>query len=77
VNGLTSLFAYDAEGHLVGEYDGAGNLIQELVWFGDLPIAVLKPLASPGTGIDVFYVHADHLGTPRKISRPSGNQALQ
>jgi hypothetical protein len=25
VNGLTTLFAYDAEGHLVGEYDGEGK----------------------------------------------------
>jgi RHS repeat-associated protein len=76
VNGVTTLFAYDAEGHLLGEYDGTGQLIQEMVWFGDLPIAVLKPAVPPSTGIDVFYVQADHLGTPRKISRPGDNQVL-
>jgi RHS repeat-associated protein len=76
VNGVTTLFAYDTEGHLLGEYDAAGHLIQEIVWFGDLPIAVLKPAIVPGTGIDVFYLHADHLGTPRKISRPGDNQVL-
>jgi RHS repeat-associated protein len=76
VNGVTTLFAYDAEGHLFGEYDGNGQPLQEIVWFGDLPIAVLKPAAAPGTGIDVFYVHADHLGTPRKVSRPGDNQVL-
>jgi RHS repeat-associated protein len=76
VNGVTTLFAYDEQGHLLGEYDGNGQPLQEIVWFGDLPIAVLKPTAPPGTGIDVFYVHADHLGTPRKISRPGDNQVL-
>lgn len=77
VNGLTTLFVYDAaEGHLLGEYDATGQLIQEIVWFEDMPIAVLKPTAPPGTGIEVFYLHADHLGTPRKISRPSDNQVL-
>ncbi|HKU13852.1 MAG TPA: RHS repeat-associated core domain-containing protein, partial [Steroidobacteraceae bacterium] len=37
-------------------------------WFGDIPVAVLKP---NGSGVDVFYVHTDHLNTPRRISRPS------
>lgn len=76
VNGVTTLFVYDTQGHLLGEYDAAGNLIQEIVWFGNLPIAVLKPVASPGTGIELFYLHADHLGTPRKITRPGDNQVL-
>jgi RHS repeat-associated protein len=76
VNGVTTLFAYDAQGHLLGEYDGNGQPLQEIVWFEDLPIAVLKPAALPATGIDLFYLHADHLGTPRKVSRPSDNQVL-
>jgi RHS repeat-associated protein len=76
VNGVTTLFAYDKQGHLLGEYDGNGQPLQEIVWLGDLPIAVLKPVVQPGTGIDVFYLHADHLGTPRKISRPSDNQVM-
>lgn len=64
-------FVYDEAGHLVGEYDGAGNLIQETVWFHDTPIAVLKP---NGAGaVSVFYVHTDHLNTPRRISRPADN----
>jgi RHS repeat-associated protein len=76
VNGVTTLFAYDGQGHLLGEYDGNGQLIQEIVWFGELPIAVLKPALPPATGIELFYVHADHLGTPRKVSRPGDNQVL-
>ena len=64
-------FVYDLEGHLLGEYGTGGALIQETVWLGNLPIATLRP-RSVG-GVDVFYIHADHLGTPRKITRPIDN----
>ncbi len=63
-------FVYDEEGHLLGEYDGSGNLIQETVWLGDIPVATLRP---NGGGVSIYYVHTDHLNTPRRISRPSDN----
>jgi RHS repeat-associated protein len=63
-------FMYDEAGHLVGEYDSSGNLIQETVWLGDIPVATLRP---NGAIVDVFYVHTDQLNTPRKVSRPSDN----
>jgi RHS repeat-associated protein len=62
---------YDEAGHLVGEYDSSGNLIQETVWLGDIPVATLRP---NGASVDVYYVHSDQLNTPRKVSRPSDNQ---
>jgi RHS repeat-associated protein len=68
--GSSRYFAYDEAGHLVGEYDNSGNLIQETVWFGDTPVAALRP---NGAGVNLFYVHTDHLNTPRRISRPSDN----
>jgi RHS repeat-associated protein len=61
-----------ALGALVGEYDGAGNLIQELVWLQDIPVASIRTNEN-GSGIGVFYIHTDHLNTPRKITRPSDN----
>jgi RHS repeat-associated protein len=67
----TTLYMYDEAGHLVGEYDIAGALIQETVWFGDTPVATLRP--NGGSGIDVFYVHADNLNTPRLVTQPSNN----
>jgi RHS repeat-associated protein len=70
----TAYFAYDEVGHLIGEYDGNGDLIQETVWFGDIPVATLRPDGQ--SGVDVFYVHTDHLNTPRKISRPSDDEIL-
>lgn len=64
----TTLFAYDEAGHLIGEYDGNGSLIQETVWLGDLPMAVLKPEGN-------YYIHADHLNSPRQIDN-STQQAV-
>ena len=65
-----TLFVYDESGHLLGEYDGSGNLIEETVWMGDVPVATLQP---NGTGVSVYYIHTDHLNTPRRISRPADN----
>jgi RHS repeat-associated protein len=75
----TRRFMYDEAGHLTGEYDSAGKLIQETVWFGDIPIATLRPKAGSTTTpiqIDIFYVHSDHLNTPRVITRPSDNKIV-
>jgi RHS repeat-associated protein len=67
----TVLYAYDESGHLLGEYDGNGALIEETVWLGDILVATLRPDA--GGGIDIFYVHTDQLNTPRAVTRPSDN----
>jgi RHS repeat-associated protein len=75
----TRRFMYDEAGRLAGEYDSAGKLIQETVWFNELPIATLRPVAGSTTtpiAINTFYVHADHLGTPRVITRPSDNKIM-
>jgi RHS repeat-associated protein len=74
VNGTSTLFSYSEQGQLQGEYDQTGQAIQETVWLGSLPIAVLKPNASQT--VDTFYVHADHLNTPRKVTRPSDNKPV-
>jgi RHS repeat-associated protein len=75
----TRRFMYDEAGRLAGEYDSAGKLVQETVWLGDLPVATLRPKSGSTTTpiqIDTFYVHADHLGTPRVITRPSDNKIV-
>jgi RHS repeat-associated protein/uncharacterized repeat protein (TIGR02543 family) len=76
VNGATTQYAYDEQGHLTGEYDSAGQLLQEILWLGDLPVAVLKPATGPAVTPDLYYLHADHLGTPRKITRPGDNKVV-
>ena len=41
VTGVTTRYAYDEQGHLLGEYDGAGNAVKEYVWLGDTPVLLL------------------------------------
>ncbi|HEY7642943.1 MAG TPA: RHS repeat-associated core domain-containing protein [Steroidobacteraceae bacterium] len=66
----STYFVYDESGQVIGEYDNSGNLVQETVWLDDIPVATLRP---NGAGVNLFYVHTDHLNTPRRISRPSDN----
>jgi RHS repeat-associated protein len=54
----------------LGEYTASGALIQETIWMGGIPVATLQP---NGSTVAIYYVHTDHLGTPRKITRPSDN----
>jgi len=74
--GNTSQYFYDEQGHLTGEYDVTGQLIQEIIWLGDLPVAVLKPATNLTATPGIYYIHADHLGTPRKITRPNDNRVV-
>jgi RHS repeat-associated protein len=56
-------FVYDEQEHLLGEYAADGAALQETVYLGDTPVVVLT------NGIS--YVSADHLDTPRLITRSS------
>jgi len=67
----TVYFAYDESGRTIGEYDEDGDLIQETVWFEEMPVATLRP--DGVSGIKVYYVHTDHLSTPRRITDPTDN----
>jgi RHS repeat-associated protein len=69
----TVLYWYDEAGHLLGEYDGTGAVIEETVWLGDIPVATLRP---NGASVSIYYVHSDQLNTPRQITRPSDNAQL-
>ena len=62
IPGGKQAFVYDAAGHLLGEYDGTGKAIQETVWLGNLPVAVLIPGKTP------FYIAPDQLGAPHQIA---------
>ncbi len=69
-NGDNTVLVYDEAGHILGEYTAAGVLVEETIWMGDMPVATLRP---NGATVDIYYVHADHLSTPRKVTRPSDN----
>lgn len=68
----TTYFVYDEAGHLLGEYDAGGNLIEELVWLNDTPVASLRPNPS-GSGIEILYIDTDFLNAPTAlVSATSG-----
>ena len=77
--GTPNFFVFDPNGRLIGEYkkskggkqSNAWQLNQETVWFGDIPIAVVKQ-SRANESAQVYYIHADHLKTPRVIV-DSGN----
>jgi RHS repeat-associated protein len=69
----TALYMYDEAGHLLGEYSSTGALIEETVWLGDIPVATLRP---NGSSVAVYYIEADHLNTPRQVTRPSDNKQM-
>jgi RHS repeat-associated protein len=65
----TTHYMYDEAGHLLGEYTSGGSSIQETVWLGDIPVAIVKP---NGAGVLIYYIHTDQLNTPRKITNNDG-----
>jgi YD repeat-containing protein len=70
----STVFVYDESGHLIGEYDGAtGVAIQEIVWLGDTSVATVRQEAC---GLSIFYIHTDHLNTPRRITRRSTSDVV-
>ena len=68
---LTTLYVYDEAGHLAGEYTAAGALVQETVWLGDIPVATVRP--NGAGGVILYYVHTDHLNTPRLVTDTANN----
>jgi len=58
-------FVYNDSGRLIGRYDDEGNAIREYFRMGHMPVAVAD-------NDDVYYIHLDHLGTPRAVSEPNG-----
>ncbi len=66
----TTIFMQDESGHLIGEYNGSGNLIEETIWLGDIPVATLQFGTS---ALKTYYVHTDHLNTPRRITNRNTN----
>lgn len=72
-------FFYDSAGQLIGEYRENSRTTtptddwlvrQETVWLGDIPVAVIKKTTATSP-ILIYFIHADHLNTPRVIVNQS------
>ena len=74
-------YVYDEAGHLIGEYDATGAMIEETVYLGDMPVAVLTQSIDTSaptavTSTSVYYVYVDQINTPRVITQASDNQIV-
>ncbi|KAF1720771.1 hypothetical protein CSC75_09710 [Pseudoxanthomonas wuyuanensis] len=66
--GTTSITTvYDEAGHWVGDYDSAGNALQQALWMDDLPVGLLA------NNNQLHYLQPDHLGTPRTVIEVARN----
>jgi RHS repeat-associated protein len=77
-------YAYDEAGHLIGEYDARGNTIEETVYLGDLPAAVMDDTgfgfcfgAFGRSAASVHYINPDNIGAPHVITDTANRKVWQ
>ena len=70
----TIIFVYDQNGQLLGEYSNTGATLREYVWLGATPVAVFTPDTVAANPPLVYYIHTDHLGTPRLVIDKNNQQ---
>ncbi|NZA27454.1 RHS repeat-associated core domain-containing protein, partial [Luteimonas sp. SJ-92] len=64
---------FDEAGRWLGDYDAAGNPLQQAIWLDDYPVGLLVG----ASGINrLHYVQPDHLGTPRAVIDPVRSVAV-
>jgi RHS repeat-associated protein len=61
----TTHYLYDRAGRLLAEADSTGQTLREYVWLDDLPLVVVTNV---DTVPKIFYVHADQLNRPIKMT---------
>jgi RHS repeat-associated protein len=66
VNGTTTYFIYDENNQLIGEYDSNSNPVKEHIYLAGMPVGLIS-------NSNLYYVHPDHLGSPRTITDTSNN----
>ena len=74
LNTANSHYVFDQHGRQIGEYALDGTPLEETVFLGDQPVAILK--STPQQPTNVYYVFADHLNTPRLITRASDDKVV-
>lgn len=72
-------FGYDESGRLLFETEGvpavpSSTVRQRYLWLDDQPIAVKN--SSDAYAGEWLHIHADHLGSPRAITRPAAANAV-
>ncbi|MEW6643057.1 MAG: RHS repeat-associated core domain-containing protein [Pseudomonadota bacterium] len=62
----TTHYLYDRVGRLLTEASSSGAIATEYVWLDDLPLAMVANVNT--TTPNLYYVHADHLDRPLKMT---------
>jgi RHS repeat-associated protein len=71
-------YVYDEAGQLLGQYDASGKPVHESIYLGSMPVGVIKQTGAAATAdiaVSVYNVSADHIDTPRVITRQA-DQAI-
>src|SRR5476651_1270283 len=61
-------------GRLMGEFDAQGNTQEEIVWLGDMPLAVVARTGAISSNIG--YIFADQINAPRAVVNSQDNSLL-
>jgi len=70
----TVIFVTDQRGHLLGEYSSTGAALREYIYLGDTPVAMFTPDPANAANPPIaFYVHVDHINTPRVVTDTANN----
>lgn len=73
-NNISQYFVYNLAGQLISELDSTGNPVTEHIYLNNMPIAVIK---YEDNNSQIYYVHTDHLNTPRAITNQSQQEIWQ
>ncbi len=80
IGSIDTLFHYDLDGKLIAELDPATKQVKrEIIWLGEQPVAVIAgatptQMVSSTNAAAIYYVHTDHLNTPRMVTDTAGNR---
>lgn len=63
-----TVYVYGLRGELLGEYDhSTGGAMREYAWLQDTPVALIGR-TSLNAGDEAYFIHTDHLDTPRLLT---------
>jgi RHS repeat-associated protein len=69
-SGVETQYVFDCFGHLIEEANSTGVSLKEYIWLDDVPVAIVD---NTGALPAIFFIHADQLGAPQKITDGSAN----
>jgi len=68
------IYMRDPQGRLMGEFDAQDNTQEEIVWLGDMPLAVVARTGAISSNIG--YIFADQINAPRAVVNSQDNSLL-